>query len=354
MRQNNPFQTIRKHISKKDYHYFDLENPRDLAKLDNPLLALENLEGLVIIDEIQRRPELFPVLRGLIDQSHKTKFLILGSASRDLIQQGSETLAGRISYLELGGLNLENVKGKTQQLWSRGGFPRSFLAKTEIDSYLWREDYITTFLERDVPNLGIHIPPKTLRRFWMMLAHYHGQIFNASEIARSMSLSDHTAKKYLDILTGTFLIRQVHPWFNNTKKRLVKSPKIFFRDTGLFHSLLSLKSYKDLTFHPKLGASWEGFVLEQAIQILNLKEEAVFFWAQHGGAEINLYFQKDGKNLGIEVKYTDAPKLTKSMYTVLEELDLTHLWIIYPGKESYPLHKKVTVLSLDQLHKITT
>lgn len=328
---------------------FDLENPRDAERLKDPLLALEDTKGVVIIDEIQRLPDLFPVLRVLSDRSKKTKYLILGSASRDLIKQSSESLAGRISYLEIGGFSLEHIGAQNLgRLWIRGGFPRSYLASSEASSYQWREDFIATFLERDIPQLGIKVPAKSLRRFWGMLAHYHGQIFSASEIGRSLGVSDHTAQRYLDLLSGTFMVRQLRPWYYNTKKRLVKRPKIYFRDTGILHALLSLENRKDVLSHPKLGASWEGFALEEVIRQLHLKEEESFFWGLHTGAELDLVFEKKGKLYGIEVKYTQAPSLTSSMRFAFRELSLKHLWVVYPGKEEYSLAKDITVISLGE------
>ena len=334
-------------------HYFDLENARDLAKLENPLMALEELRGLIIIDEIQRRPGLFPTLRVLIDAQPKTRYLILGSASRDLIQQSSETLAGRISYFEIGGFTMEHLPAaRMKSLWLRGGFPRSFLAKNDPMSFEWREEFITTFLERDIPNLGIDIPPHSLRRFWTMLSHCHGQIFNASDIGRSFGVSDVTARRYLDVLSGTFLVRQLQPWFYNTKKRLVKRPKIYFRDSGIFHTFLSIQDEKNLLSHPKLGASWEGFILEQAIGHLNLREGEVFFWSTHAGSELDMVFQRHGKLWGVEMKYADARGLTASMRAAVNELSLAHLWVIYPGKTVYALDKKTSVVPADSLIKI--
>ena len=331
---------------------FDLENPRDIERLRDPLLALEDIKGFVIIDEIQRLPNLFPVLRVLSDRSKQTKYLILGSASRDLIKQSSESLAGRISYLEIGGFSLKHIGIQNlERLWIRGGFPRSYLASSEASSYRWRQDFIATFLERDIPQLGLKIPAKSLSRFWGMLAHYHGQIFNASEVGRSLGVSDHTAQRYLDLLSGTFMVRQLRPWYYNTKKRLVKRPKIYFRDAGILHALLSLENKKDLLSHPKLGASWEGFALEEVITNLHLKEEEVFFWAVHTGAELDLVFQKKGKLYGIEVKYTQAPSLTPSMRFALKELSLKHLWVVYPGKDGYSLSKNITVIPLAVLDK---
>ena len=331
-------------------HRFDLEDPRDLARLEQPMLAFEGLRGLVIIDEIQRRPELFGALRVLVDKDPRVKYLILGSASRDLLAQSSESLAGRISYLELGGFSLDTLQADAvQRLWIRGGFPRSYLAANAHASFQWRQDFITTFLERDIPNLGIRIPAPALRRFWMMLAHYHGQVFNAAEIGRSLSISDATARRYLDLLAGTFLVRQVAPWFSNTRKRLVKRPKLYFRDSGLLHALLTLEDREDVLSHPKLGASWEGFALEQVIQHFNLREQEVFFWGVHTGAELDLVFQHKGKLWGVEAKYGDAPTLTRAMHAALEELSLAHLWVIYPGDTTYRLSPSVSVVSVHQL-----
>jgi predicted AAA+ superfamily ATPase len=337
----------------KNVTIFDLEDPRDVQRLQEPLLALENIDGLIIIDEIQRCPDLFPVLRVLADRNKKTKYLILGSASRDLIRQSSESLAGRISYAEIGGFSIQLLgASKVEKLWIRGTFPRSFLASSEAVSYQWRQDFIATFLERDIPQLGLNIPAKSLGRFWKMLAHYHGQIFNASEIGKSLSVSDHTAQRYLDLLSGTFMVRQLRPWYYNTKKRIIKRPKIYFRDSGIFHTLFNLEGKKDVLLHPKLGASWEGFALEEAIKTVRLKEDEAFFWGVHAAAEIDLVFPQKGELYGVEVKYAQAPNLTQSMRSALKELSLKHLWIIYPGKESYPLDRKVTVIPLADLDKL--
>lgn len=342
-----------KTLNKSKVHFFDLESPQDLARLENPYLALDELKGTIIIDEIQRKPDLFPILRVLIDKNKPTKYLILGSASRDLISQSSETLAGRISYIELSGFTInEIIKKDLQKLWIRGGFPRSFLSSSEKNSFQWRLDFISTFLERDIPNLGISIPPQTLRKFWTMLAHYHGQIFNASEIGRSIQSTDTTTKRYLDLLSGTFVIREIQPWYYNTKKRLIKRPKIYFRDSGLLHALLAIEDYKSLQTYPKLGASWEGFALEQVIQQLNLKEDQIFFWGVHTGAELDLVFNKKGKMWGVEVKYNEAPIITKSMESAISELSLSHLWVIYPGKKNYKLSTKISVVSIEDLGSI--
>jgi predicted AAA+ superfamily ATPase len=330
-----------------DTLFLDCENPKDLALLDNPMIALEKQSGLVVIDEIQRRPELFPVLRVLADGSSARRFLILGSASRDLIRQSSETLAGRISFIELGGFSLGEIGfGQWEKLWIRGGFPRSFLAENDAASFQWREDFVRTFLERDIPNLGIQIPASMLRRFWTMLSHYHGQIFPASEIGRSLQIADTTARRYLDLLTGTFLIRQLKPWFYNTGKRIVKRPKLYFRDSGLLHALMSVSNRDDLFHHPRLGASWEGFALEQVAAVLGLSDDQAFFWAVHTGAELDLVFQKKGKPWGVEIKWTDTPSITRSVRSGLEELGLEHVWIVHPGEGIRPLDARVTAVGL--------
>ena len=318
------------------------------------MLALKELKGLIVIDEVQRRPALFPVLRVLIDKFQDKKYLILGSASQDLLKQSSETLAGRISYLELSGFGLNELKiSDYSKRWIRGGFPRSFLARNHQSSFDWRQNFITTFLERDIPNLGIHIPAKSMRRFWMMLTHYHGNIFNASQISKSLGFSNMTATRYLDLLSGTFLVRQLQPWFYNTKKRIIKRPKIYFRDSGVFHALLGVASIEQIHKHPQSGASWEGFVIEQVINVLALREEEVFFWGVHTGAECDLVISKKGKLWGVEVKYQDAPRITPSMRAAKDELALQHLWIIYPGDKKYALNKKITVLPISDILKIS-
>jgi predicted AAA+ superfamily ATPase len=347
--------TLAKQYHKSTDHgkvlFFDCEDPRDLAKLENPMLLFDNFSGLVIIDEIQRRPDLFPILRVIVDNNKDCKFLILGSASRDLIAQSSETLAGRIRYLELSGFDLAEINiSDIKKLWIRGGFPRSFLAKNEATSAQWREGFIRTFLERDIPTLGIQIPAMQLRRFWSMLSHYHGNIFNASELGRSLNLADTTVKKYLDILSGTFVIRQLQPWFYNTKKRLIKRPKIYFRDSGLYHSFLNVNNIEELYGSPKLGASWEGFALEQVILHLGLNEEDVFFWAVHTGAEIDLIYHNQAKLWGIEVKFNESPRTTKSIYSAISELSLEHVWIIYPGNDVYPIDDKITAVGLSKIY----
>lgn len=335
-------------------HYFDLENQRDVARLDQPQIALEDLTGLIVIDEIQRVPDLFPLLRYLIDQHKKRKFIILGSASRDLIRQSSESLAGRIAYHYLGGFRLGDIdQSKTRSLWLRGGLPLSFLAKSDEESHLWRSQYITTFLERDIPQLGINIPAHTLRRFWTMLSHYHGQILNYAELGRSFGISDMTVRKYCEILEGTFMIRILQPWYVNIGKRLVKRPKFYFRDSGLYHSLSYIETQKQLQTWPKLGASWEGFALDCVCRKLKKQDNELFFWHAHGGAELDLFWQNRGKNWGVEFKYEDAPRMTKSMQTIMEDLQLSKLWVVYPGNQKYQLEKNITVLPLAMLETET-
>lgn len=328
---------------------FDLENYSDLERLDDPLLALSDLQGFVIIDEIQYKPNLFPTIRILADKKN-IKFLILGSASRDLIKQGSETLAGRIGYIEMTpfvsseALDLDN-------LWVRGGFPLSYLADNDELSFLWRQNYVRTFLERDIPNLGFSIPTTQLRRFWMMLCHYHGGIFNASELGKSLGISYHTVKNYLDILEGTFMIRVLQPWHENLKKRQVKTPKIYFRDSGIYHVLLGLNNYEAIAISPKIGTSWEGFALEQIIRYYDAEQEECYFWSSHNIAEIDLLIIKDGKRVGFEFKYSSTPKITKSMEIALSDLKLDQVKIIFPGDKAYNLSEKIEAIGLELLCK---
>ncbi|MDR3623780.1 MAG: ATP-binding protein [Chlamydiales bacterium] len=330
-------------------NYLDLEASIDVQRLVNPTLTLESLSGLIIIDEIQRIPDLFPILRVLVDrEENNQRYLILGSASRELIRQSSESLAGRIAYIELTPFSFQEVDD-IQKLWIRGGFPRSFLAKTEQESVDWREFYIRTFLEQDIPNLGIKIPPDTLRRFWIMLSHYHGNIFNSSELARSFGTSDVTIRRYLDILAGTFMIRKLQPWHENISKRQVKAPKIYFRDSGIFHSLLNISNQDELQVHPKLGASWEGFALEEVIRHRQAKSQDCYFWSTYGGAEVDLILHQKGTLTGFEFKYSDAPQLTKSMHTALHDLQLDHLYVIYPGDVDYPLSERISVKGLKSI-----
>jgi predicted AAA+ superfamily ATPase len=328
-------------------HFFDLENPRDAAMLAEPQLALESLSGLIVIDEIQRVPNLFPLIRHLVDTNKEQRYLILGSASRDLLRQSAESLAGRIAYHELGGFRLTDVgAAEWRRLWLRGGLPPSYTAATDEQSQIWREQYVATFLERDIPQLGISIPAATLRRFWTMLCHYHGQIMNYSEFARSFGVSDFTVRRYLEILEGTFMVRLLQPWHANVGKRLVKRPKIYLRDSGLLHTLLAIRSASELASHNKLGASWEGFALEVAARATGKRSEELSFWATHSGAEVDLFWQERGKNWAVEAKYAGAPRITQSMTAAVKDLELAHLWIVYPGNRAYPLAPNISTLPL--------
>lgn len=330
---------------------FDLEDPTDLALLEAPRLALQDLKGLVVIDEIQRSPGLFPVLRVLVDRpDNAARFLILGSASRDLIRQSSETLAGRIGHVELTPFSLaETGVEALPRLWLRGGFPPAFLARGEAASVQWRKDYIATFLERDLPALGIAIPPASLRRFWMMLAHYHGQIVNYSELGRSFGVADTTVRRYLDILDATFMLRLLPPWHENIGKRQVKAPKLYLRDSGLFHTLMGLPDREALSRHPKLGASWEGFAIEEIIRRHGAAPGEAYFWAAHGGGEVDLVLFTDRGRMGFEVKYTDQPRVTRSMHTAMEVLHLSELFIVYPGDRDFPLDEGIRAVGLSAL-----
>lgn len=336
---------------KKPVHRFDLEDPTDLARLDDPMLALANLRGLVILDEVQRRPNLFPVLRVLADRKPKpARFLVLGSASPDLLRQSSETLAGRITYYELPGLSLGEVGvARLQNLWLRGGFPPSFLARSHADSRLWRESFVQTFLERDLPQLGIRVPAATLRRFWVMLAHWHAQTWNASEFGRSFGVSDNSVRNYLDILTSALVTRQLKPWHANISKRQVKSPKVYIRDSGLLHTLLQIESNMDLDRHPKVGASWEGFVLEQLVTHLSVDDEHIYFWATHGGAELDVFIPRGQRRVGFEIKRTTTPKVTPSIKAALDALELQEVVVIHAGDQTFPLGKNVRAVAASRL-----
>ena len=326
--------------------FFDLENPSDLASLAEPMTTLSPLTGLVVLDEVQRRPDLFPVLRVLADRRpRRARFLILGSASPEMLRQSSETLAGRVEIIEMGGFDLREVGAERRdKLWMRGGSPPSFLARSEESSRAWRQSFIQTFLERDLPQMGLQIPAMTLRRFWSMVAHYHGQTWNASEIAASLGVSDMTTRRYLDVLTGAYMVRQLPAWFESIKKRQVKAPKVYVRDTGLLHSLLGIDTRRALFSHPKYGASWEGFALEQVLRALPHRE--AYFWATHHEAELDLLVFTRGRRWGFEFKLKDAPVLTKSMRIALEDLELDRLIVIYPGDKEYRLARNVDVLPL--------
>jgi predicted AAA+ superfamily ATPase len=330
----------------KAENYFDLEDPADLLRLENPKTSLSLLSGLIVIDEIQRSPELFTILRVLIDRDdNNLQILILGSASRDLINQSSETLAGRIGYIELTPFNLSETHDM-QKLWYRGGYPRSYLAISETASYLWRKNYILTFLERDIPSLGFNISAKNLHRFWMMLTAYHGNFLNASELGNALQLNYKTVQSYVDLLHETFMIRVLQPWFENITKRQVKSPKIYFRDSGIFHSLLGIDSDSALTTNTKIGVSWEGFAVEEIIRLHGARNEECYFWSTQSQPEIDLLIFKNAQRLGYEFKYTDAPKITKSMQIAYDTLKLDKLSIVYPGNKSFKLTAHINVIGL--------
>jgi predicted AAA+ superfamily ATPase len=332
--------------------FFDLENPTDAQRLSNPLRAMEKLSGLVIIDEIQRKPQLFEILRVLADRpGNPARFLVLGSASPTLIKGISESLAGRVGLIDLSGFSLSEVGVERQErLWIYGGFPRSFLAPDASASMMWRQDFIRTFLERDIPQLGITIPAETLRRFWTMIAHYHGQVWNASDIGRSLGVSEHTTRHYLDILAGAYMVRILPPWFENLKKRQVKSPKIYIQDSGILHALLQQPNLGELQGHPKLGASWEGFALQEILAVLHTRD--AYFWRTQAGAELDLLVLASGKRYGFEFKYSDAPGRNRSMHAAIHSLDLSHLWIVYPGKEEYALENNLSVVPLSSIESL--
>ncbi|MDN5850898.1 MAG: ATP-binding protein [Nitrococcus sp.] len=339
----------REFLPETSANYFDLEDPLSLARLDEPMTALGSLTGLVVIDEVQLRPELFPVLRVLADRKgYEGQFLILGSASGDLLRQSSESLAGRMETLTLRGFSLSELGASaSQRHWLQGGFPLSYLASNESDSAAWRKDFIQTLLQRDFPQWGVRTPAAALWRFWTMLAHYHGQVWNAAEPARALGVSESTARRYLDLLSDAFMVRQLPPWHANLRKRQVKSPKIYIRDSGLLHQLLGIRNERDLFTHPKLGASWEGYVVEEVLDVV--RPDEAYFWATHQGAEIDLVLRKNGRMLGAECKRTDAPRMTPSMRVALEDLKLEHIVVVYPGKKRFALAPKVDAVPLDEL-----
>ena len=351
-RQSGKTTLARQFVPANSLNYFDLEDLTSLARLEEPMTALQDLQGLVVIDEIQRKPELFPILRVLCDRDPiPARFLILGSASPELMRGSSESLAGRIETVAISGFSLSEIgNDAVSSHWLRGGFPLSFLANSETDSLAWRKNFIQTFLDRDLPQWGIRVPSATLLRFWTMLAHYHGQIWKATEPARSLGISEPMARQYLDILEGVYMVRVIQPWFANLKKRQVKSPKIYFRDTGVLHYLLGIRSDLDLQTHPKSGASWEGYAIEEVIK--SSAPDEAYYWATHNGAELDLMLLKNGKKIGVECKRVDAPRLTASMKIALEDLELDQLFVIYPGKTAYPLGDKVNVLPLSSIAAI--
>ena len=335
--------------SEGDVHHFDLESPTDLARLSQPELVLRPLEGLIILDEVQRRPDLFPVLRVLADRLDcPARFLVLGSASPELLKESGESLAGRISFVDVSGFSLDELGDVSQEaLWWRGGFPRAYLAKTVLIARQWHEDFIRTFLERDIPQLGIQVAATTLRRFWTMIAHFHGQILNQAELARALGSSEPTAKRYLDILSGTYMVRQLPPWLENLKKRQVKASKVYIRDSGILHALLGLPNSAALQAHPKIGASWEGFCLEQILSVTGDRE--AYFWATHAGAELDLLLFIKGRRIGFEFKYSEHPKVSKSMRIASNDLNLSQLYVVHPGAHTFPIEENITAIDLPTL-----
>ena len=331
----------------------DLENPADLNRLlDDPMLVLEDMRGLVVIDEVQRRPELFPVLRVLADRRPlPARFLVLGSASPALIRQSSESLAGRVHYYRLGGLGLDEVDCQLDRRWLRGGFPEAWLANDDAAGFLWLDSFVRTFLERDLPELGVRVPAPALRRFWTMLGHWHGQVWQSSEFARSFGVADTTVKRYLDILSAALVVRQLRPWHENIAKRQVKAPKVYLHDSGVLHALLGIETMDALNTHPKTGASWEGLIVEAIIDYLGLQEDQVHFWATHGGAELDLLLVRGAKRAGIEIKRTSAPKVTRSMRIAIDDLGLDEAVVVHAGRESYPLGERVRAVSARHLGK---
>ncbi len=337
--------------SQQKSSYFDLENPEDIARLADPMLVLKDLKGLVVIDEVQRLPDLFQVLRVLVDRPRlPLRFLVLGSASPDLLRQSSETLAGRIVYHQLNGFAFDEIGTERQKrLWLRGGFPRAYLARTNSQSHEWLRGFIRTFLERDLPQLGITIRSTTLQRFWTMLAHYHGQIWNSSEFGRSFGVADTTVRNYLDLMTSALVTRQLQPWHENISKRQVKAPKIYITDSGVLHTLLNLRSMMDLEGHPKVGASWEGFLLQQVIRRLQAFPEECYFWATHGGAELDLFVIRGRRRYGFEFKRTTSPRVTPSMRSALSDLKLNRLEVIHAGENTFPRAEKIRAVSWQRL-----
>ena len=333
---------------KPPVHFFDLEDPTHEAALADPKLALESLRGLIVIDEVQRRPGLFPLLRVLVDRpGNAARFLVLGSASPDLLRQSSETLAGRIAYYELPPFRMSEVgEDMTGKLWLRGGFPNSFLAADDTLSFAWRTAFVRTFLERDLPQLGFSVPAETMRRFWTMLAHYHGNRWNSTELGRALGVTSPTINAWLDMLVDALIVRKLPPWYENLKKRQVKAPKIYIGDTGLLHALLGIDSKETLMGHPKSGASWEGFAMQEVARILGVAWDQCYYWATHQGAELDLLTMKKGQRIGFEFKRTSTPAMTRSMHSALDDLELDRLFVIFPGDTRFPLHERVEATGL--------
>lgn len=330
--------------------FFDLEDPADLARLADPRLALESLTGLVVIDEVQHSEGLFALLRVLVDRpGNQTRFLILGSADPKLLRQSSESLAGRIAYHELPPLAVDETGADAMgRLWVRGGFPRSFLAEDEDQSWAWRSAFLRTFLARDLPQLGITVPATTMRRLWTMVAHYHGNRLNATELARSLGVSAPTVNSYLDALVDALVVRKLTPWFENLRKRQVKAPKVYLTDTGLLHALLRIRSESALLGHPKCGASWEGFAMQEAVRVLSVDWEDCYYWATHRGAEIDLLVFEGSRRIGLEFKRTSAPRMTRSMHSALVDLKLDRIFVLFPGDTRFRLHERVDAVGLTQ------
>ena len=348
-RQSGKTTLARTLVEPESANYFDLEDPASLVRMEQPMTALQGLSGLVVIDEVQRCPQLFPVLRVLADRLPlPARFLVLGSASPALLRQSSESLAGRMEIVTVGGFTVGDVgSDQIERLWLRGGFPLSFLAERESDSLAWRREFVAAIVERDLPQLGVATPARLLRRFWAMLAHYHGQTWNGAELARSLAIGESSVRRYVDLLDGVFMVRQLQPWHENLKKRQVKAPKLYLRDTGVLHQLLGIRSRDELLTHPRSGASWEGLVVEQLLA--SLRPEQAWFWATHAGAELDLLLDLGGARVGVEIKRSDAPRMTSSMRTALEDLHLHRLIVAYPGTRRYSLGDRVEVWPLDDL-----
>ena len=341
-------------VPRRGARWFDLEHPVDRDRLQQPLTALEPLaaggaQGPVVIDEVQLAPELFPVLRVLIDRSDAPgQYLLLGSASPALLRQTSESLLGRVEVVEVGGFDLaEAGAARQRELWQRGGYPPSFLAATDADSLAWRLQAAQRHVESDLPQFGVNVPAPAMLRFWRMLAHLHAQVWNAAEPARSLGISEPTVRRYLDVLTQTFMLRQLQPWHANLGKRQVKAPKLYFRDSGLLHALLGIGDFDALLGHPRSGASWEGFVVEQVLRVAQPDE--AYFWATHGGAELDLLLVRGGQRIGVEIKRADAPRITPSMQIALHDLQLDALYVVYPGERRYRLSDRIEAVPLAAL-----
>lgn len=343
-------------LDRKSPNYFDLENPVDARRLEQPMDTLSRCDGLVVIDEVQRRPGLFPVLRVLLDRSDAPgQYLLLGSASPALLRQAGESLLGRVETLEVGGFDLREVsdaaagggEDAATRLWVRGGFPRSYLAGSDEDSLAWRIGAIASHVEVDLPQFGVDVAAPAMLRFWRMLAHYHGQVWNAADPARSLGVSEPTVRRYLDTLTQTLMVRQLQPWHENLGKRQVKAPKVYFRDSGLLHALMDVGSLSALLAHPRCGASWEGFALEQVLRLA--KPEEAYFWATHQGAELDLLLLRGMRRVGVEFKRADAPAVTRSMRIAAEDLKLDVLYIVYPGEHRFNLAPGIEAVPLRSL-----